>query len=161
MRAFSLALAFASAEAVKLLAQQNLDARGEAGRIFDEMDADKNGKLSSQELADSMAAGGFTDKVIGAAEHKYKKATGGNVSRSDFQDAVDFIYRHALQQGLTDKQIENEIKNFDPSKITRADLKAAATYAKNNFAQQNDRAAAEAAIATEVGAIFDATDVAP
>ena len=161
MRAFSFALAFATAEAVKLLAKQSLDARGEAGRLFDEMDGNGNGSLSTQELRSSMRAGGFTDDVIDGTAGAFKTEAGGKVSREEFQDAVEFLYTHALEQGLTDAEIESEIEAFVPSEVTTDDLDAAATYAKNNFAQQNDRAAAEAAIATEVGAVFDATDVAP
>ena len=161
MRAFAIALALSTAEAVKLVAKQNLDARGFAGKIFDEMDANKNGVLAPQELADSMAAGGFTDDVIGKAEHAYKTEAGGDVTRAEFQDAIEFLYNHALEQGLSDGEIESEIKNFDPSKVTVGDLDAAADYGEKNFAQQNDRAGAEAAIAAEVGAAFDLTDVDP
>ena len=161
MRAFSFALALASAEAVKLFAKQNLDAAGAAGAVFDGMDADKDGSLSTQELVTAMAQGGFTDDVIGKAEHEFKQGAGGSVTRAEFQEAIVFLYEHAQEQGVSDAEIEQELKAFDPTKVTVGHLDAAGDYAAKNFAQQNDRAAAEAAIATEVGAAFDLTDVNP
>jgi Ca2+-binding EF-hand superfamily protein len=161
MRAFSFALAIASAEADKLLAKQNLDAAGAAGGVFDGMDGDKDGSLTTQELVKGMAEGGFNDAVIGKVEHGFKKHAGGKVTRQDFQDAVVFLYEHAQEQGVSDAEIMKEIKNFDASKVTTGHVDAAADYAAENFAQKNDRAGAEALLATEVGAAFDMTDANP
>lgn len=158
MKAFAVALTFATALGIKL--QQNLPVAQKAGEIFDDIDTNGDTNMTTAELEGALKTAGFNAKVTGAITKEFAEhpETQGSVTRADFVSYMTDLYEHALSMGVTDKEIMAAVDNFDPSKVTMGDLKAANAHLEQHglkLAAENDRESAHAFIAEEMGKMFD------
>ena len=102
--------------------------------MFDEADTDGSGVVDANELEAALTAAGFTPDVVKALKGEFTRHPDvkGTVTKAEFIGFGKDMYDHARAQGLSDAEMQKEWENFDPSKVTVADLKAARQHLREH-----------------------------
>jgi Ca2+-binding EF-hand superfamily protein len=106
MKAFAVALTFATALGVKL--QQNLPVTKIAGEVFKAIDTSQDGNMTSDELEGALTHLGFPADIVTAlgTEFEHHPDTQGSVTEAEFVDYMNDLYAHGVAMGVTDAEIE-------------------------------------------------------